>query len=78
MLLEIDRLQGKLADLSSNSSKQMHLCVIICRIGAVRQTINLALPEHHQTKLLRIITITITSAKWKNARRRKKISEHSK
>ena len=72
MLLEIDRLQGKLADLSSNSSKQMHLCVI----SAVRQTINLALLGHHQTKLL--IIITITSAKWKSAKRRKKISEHSR
>ena len=80
--MEIDREQGlalNLPDHSFKHSKQTHLCVIIiCRIGAVRQIINLASPEHHNKLLLRIITITITTAKWKNARRRKRIREHSK
>ena len=79
MLFKIDRVQGlalSLVDHSSNSSKLMRLCATICRIGAVRQTINL--PPDQTKVLLRIITITTTSARWKSERRRKRISEHSK
>ena len=76
-LLVVDKLRGLAANLPDHSSnnKQTHLCVIICRIGAVRQTIKL---EPDQAQLLRIITITITSDKWKNVKRRKRMLEHSK
>ena len=77
MQLEINKLKGLAlspADHSSNSSKQTHPCVIICKIGVVQQIIN---PLQDQTKLHRIITKIITSVKWKNVKRKKRISERS-
>ena len=73
----VDRLRGLAVNLPDHNSnnKQTHLCVIICRIGAVRQIIKLL---QDQTQQLRIITITITLDKWKNVRRRKRMLEHSK